>query len=655
MFNGLFGASAANQVVSQKGSFVASTVDDGATSKIGGTQQFADVAAPVNDVYSYSSNNCKFCANGVNKDYKGNVIASSVIGDDTGNSGFPGFDPTPAQTLGYVAAMQETGIPVTFAYIRDAHDNWGTSAPPLVCPSRGTFGPGEACYVDQLKQENQAFQAFFERLAADGITQSNTLFVVTSDEGDHFAGTLPTNTGCDGVNTPCMYPSNGVGEQTARINDGLTKEFGDTNPFAIHFDDAPNFYVQGPTGTTSPPGPYDPAVRQLEQDLGGLTLTNQQTGTTEPVTQHLADAADQTILHITTQDPQRTPTFTDFADPTFFYVTGSCSPTNQSAGCPSVNPGFAWNHGGDQPEVTRTWLGLVGPTVQNLGETGSVWTDHTDIRPTVLSILGLRPDTTLDGSAISQLINPVGLPPSVAGHLTAYQDLMGAYKQLNASVGQFGHDSEIVSTTGSESVSPGDAVARGFDRQLTACQVQRDAVAGKMKDALNEAVFKGDAIHGGKARSLINRAYDLIGEMHTLSLMVVPPEDLVCGGDEGDQGGQGSRGDQGQQGPQGPQGDKGDRGPGGPRAFELKLVCLVKEHSHHTVVLRCVATRSEDHKALDRRVRATAGVVRGHRVFAYGSGLLRHLVLHTHARLRGGYVLTIDVAGYKPQNIVIHV
>ena len=110
--------------------------------------------------------------------------------------------------------------------------------------------------------------AFFERLAADGINKSNTLFVFTADEGDHFAGTTPTNTGCDGVNTACTYPANGVGEQTALINDALAKEFGDTRSFAIHFDDAPNFYVGGPTGSTAPPGPYDPAVRQLEQDLG---------------------------------------------------------------------------------------------------------------------------------------------------------------------------------------------------------------------------------------------------------------------------------------------------------------------------------------------------------------------------------------------------
>ena len=220
----------------------------------------------------------------------------------------------------------------------------------------------------------------------------------TADEGDHFAGTTPTNTGCDGVHTACTYPANGVGEQTVNINDALAKEFGDTRPFAIHNDDAPNFYVGGPAGSTAPPGPYDPAVRQLEQDLGNATLTNQVSGANVPLTSHIADAVDQKLLHMTTTDPLRTPSFTDFADPTFFYQTGTCPANNANAGCPTVSNAFAWNHGGDQPEVDRTWLGVVGATVQNLGQTGSVWSDHTDIRPTMLSILGCRATTSRTGA-----------------------------------------------------------------------------------------------------------------------------------------------------------------------------------------------------------------------------------------------------------------
>ena len=80
-------------------------------------------------------------------------------------------------SLAYVAAMQEKGIPVTFAYISDAHDFHGVSGNTHVA-----YGPGEAGYVAALKSYDTAFDGFFQRLNADGINASNTMFVVTSDE-----------------------------------------------------------------------------------------------------------------------------------------------------------------------------------------------------------------------------------------------------------------------------------------------------------------------------------------------------------------------------------------------------------------------------------------------------------------------------------------
>jgi hypothetical protein len=109
--------------------------------------------------------------------------------------GFPGFDPTASQSLGAVAAMLEKGIPIVFAYIADAHDNQeGTSL-----SSEHTFGPGEAPFVKQLADFNRAWGQFFARLKKDGIDASNTLFVITPDEGDHFAGNTPSPANCDGA------------------------------------------------------------------------------------------------------------------------------------------------------------------------------------------------------------------------------------------------------------------------------------------------------------------------------------------------------------------------------------------------------------------------------------------------------------------------
>jgi hypothetical protein len=106
---------------------------------------------------------------------------------------------------------------------------------------------------------------------------------------------------------------------------------------------------------------------------------------------------------------------------------------------------------------------------------------------------------------------------------------MAAYEQLNAPVGEFGHDSEIVSTTASESASPGDAVFQGFNQQLQACQVARDAIASQMKSILNDAVFGGQRIDPRQADELIDRANELIGDMARLSQRSTPPPYTVCG------------------------------------------------------------------------------------------------------------------------------
>jgi hypothetical protein len=268
-------------------------------------------------------------------------------------------------------------------------------------------------------------------------------------------------------------------------------------------------------------------VRQLEQDMGTLTLTDQLTGQVVPVTEHIADAEDQTILHMTTTDPLRTPSFTVFGNPAFFYETGGGCPAGSTPGCPVVSDAFAWNHGGDEPEVTTTWVGIVGPTVRHLGETGAVWTDHTDIRPTMLALLGLPSDYEMDGRIITEVMAGRSIPSDVERHVNTYQALAYAYKQLNAPVGEFGHYSEIASTTGSESSS--DATAEGFDQQLTACQVRRDPLASQMKATLEGAFFGEAAIDVGQARHDIARARRLLADMRSLSRMSQPPSYLVCG------------------------------------------------------------------------------------------------------------------------------
>src|SRR5207248_337489 len=93
-----------------------------------------------------------------------NDLGGKPIQDTGGRQGFPGFDGlTPTVTLSYLASMQEHGIPVTFGYISDAHD------PHNAPQGTPTYGPGQAEYTAILKEYDAAFDAFFSRLARDGI------------------------------------------------------------------------------------------------------------------------------------------------------------------------------------------------------------------------------------------------------------------------------------------------------------------------------------------------------------------------------------------------------------------------------------------------------------------------------------------------------
>ena len=112
-------------------------------------------------------------------------------------------------------------------------------------------------YEQQLAGYDQAFAAFFERLAAHGIDKSNTLFVVTVDEGDHFAGGVSSRRHLEphvlqrrGRATTC--PANQIGEVNLNLN-SVSPRPGDTPPtYSVHSDAAPTVYVNGNPARTDP-------------------------------------------------------------------------------------------------------------------------------------------------------------------------------------------------------------------------------------------------------------------------------------------------------------------------------------------------------------------------------------------------------------------
>jgi hypothetical protein len=454
-------------------------------------------------------------------DLNGNQINGAFL---TNFPGFPGFSTINAsQTLAYVADMQEAGVPVTAGYISDIHGNEHIPGLTACVGAPPALGPGSACYIAQAQYYNQAFGTFFQRLAADGITPANTLFIVSADEGDHVAGAnvdraiQPTPATCDGATvsgttvTPhvlCTYPPGTFGELAGNLTGLLATQKNNTTPFTLENDSAPEFYVTGN------PGPNTDVARTLERDTGRLTAANPYTGTTQPITNYLADPTEEAILHMVNADPARTPTFAMFARPDYFLSAGA---PNCNLSCVVQNTGFAYNHGDYAAEINTNWLGLAGPGVRNLGLDGTAanagpnsagpdsgqvtvpgsgttgtWLDETDIRPTLIYLTGLTDDYAQDGRVITQILTNPNQALSAPG-LTSLGD---CYKQLNSSVGQFGTATLQAATTAIESDTPGDQAYKKTDQALSSLEAGRDGLAGHIKAELNAAAFSGTPVNG---------------------------------------------------------------------------------------------------------------------------------------------------------------
>jgi hypothetical protein len=438
------------------------------------------------------------------------VDGTTDIADPFGQCGFPGFDSASAKnSLGMVAAMQEHGIPVTYAYISDAHDNHTLTR---------ASGPGEADYKQQLANYDTAFATFFQRLENDGIDKSNTLFVVTVDEGDHFAGGTGTPAG-DGsltyTHTPCApatttCPSNQIGEITTNL-----KSFAPAGSpsFDLHFDDAPTIYVNGQ------PSRSDPSVRKLERDLGGASAIDPyQGGATVPLAQRLADTVEENTLHMVNADPKRTPTFTFFGNADFFFQasnSGTCGGTQVTC----VDPKFAWNHGDFQDEIANTWLGIVGPGVRNNGLDTTTWTDHVDVRPTMNAILGLGDDYVNDGRVITQVLTNDAMSDDLSAHGKTTAALGAMYKQINAPFGKLALDTLVASTAALKQpdTPAGNLKYDSIETKIANLTAQRNVVAGSIRAALNDAAKGTAEIDEGTAKNWINQGQGLLNAAAALA------------------------------------------------------------------------------------------------------------------------------------------
>src|ERR1700751_6025457 len=315
-----------------------------------------------------------FDAQGNLTDLNGNTMFGNFRSQPSNvfTPGFPGFGPiSAAQTLAYTADMLETGVPVVYGYISDAHERktaGGSSQSGCTNPSTSSSaaqGPADPCYKATLASYNAAFAKFFQRLADDGITPANTVFMFSAEEGDHFAGAnvgRSVQPNCAG--TPettgytCSYATGAqgpaIGEQFVNIHGLLKNQLGNTTP-VYNEPQGNSIFITGN------PGPTDPVTRQLERDFGTAQVFDSYDNATENLTQYEVDPEVEQLLHFVNADPNRTPSFTIWPKGDFFLTSGvnaiAATSTKPAVfdGCPagttaatastkwvSASNGFAW-------------------------------------------------------------------------------------------------------------------------------------------------------------------------------------------------------------------------------------------------------------------------------------------------------------------------
>jgi hypothetical protein len=212
-----------------------------------------------------------------------------------------------------------------------------------------------------------------------------------------------------------------------------------------------------------------------------------------------------------TADPLRTPSYTIFPKPDYYFdaVFPQCGASNDPAtDCTAQFAHFAWNHGYYAPDIDITWAGLVGPGVAKKGLLGpdprhgatatadgqnglptvtvpsasdGPWAEETDVRPTLLSLVGLHDDYLSDGAVLTTVLS--------RHHDEKIDTLASAYRQLNSSVGAFATDTLKADTVALASSSTADQTYVKTQSKLTQLANQRDALASQIKKTLNQAEF----------------------------------------------------------------------------------------------------------------------------------------------------------------------
>ena len=157
---------------------------------------------------------------------------------------------------------------------------------------------------------------------------------------------------------------------------------------------------------------------------------------------------------------------------------------------------------------------VVGPGVRHLGRHDAVFSDHTDVRPTMMALLGLKDSYVHDGRVLAEWLESSALPQGIKQRQEDFIELAEDYKQLNAPLGKLGRKSLVYAN---RSVTSDDKTYAKYLKKIADITNQRDALASQIKTALYGAAFNHEPVHEGDEDDLGHRARPLIDQVEDLA------------------------------------------------------------------------------------------------------------------------------------------
>jgi hypothetical protein len=178
-----------------------------------------------------------------------------------------------------------------------------------------------------------------------------------------------------------------------------------------------------------------------------------------------------------------------------------------------------WNHGGIDKTVVTTFLGMVGPGVQNNRIDDGVWSDHVDIRPTMLVLAGLKDDYQSEGRTLVEELQPWAIPNAIRDSGDQFVELAREFKKINAPNAELGQLSLSISTKALASGSPGsDSTYIQLENDISNITTMRDTIAADMLTRLEGAEFNNRRIPPGQEKKLVEEAEALLSVVQALAV-----------------------------------------------------------------------------------------------------------------------------------------